>query len=164
MRKIIPAFAVLAATSLPFTAHADDSAVLKIIGLITPAACMPTFTGGDTIDYGSIAAASLSPISANPLPPKSTQLSIACDMPMKFAVQAKDDRPGTAIDTLETYPGFTPNTKYGLGQPAMAPGSARIRCKSNAPHRTLEKRFYCWVMQMALAGAGSAVSSATLAS
>lgn len=133
MKKLIPTFAVLVATSLPLVVHGADSAVLKIIGLITPAACLPTFTGGDTIDYGNIPGASLSSISANPLPRKSTQLSIACDMPLKFAVQAKDDRPGTAIDTLETYPGFTPNTKYGLG---TASDGSRIGAYSMQIERT----------------------------
>lgn len=115
MKKFIPACVLLAAAAAPIMASADQSAVLKITGLITPAACTPTFTGGDTIDYGIIAAASLSSTDANPLAAKTTQLSIACDRPMKFAVHARDERPGTAIEDLVTFPDYGPELKYGLG-------------------------------------------------
>ena len=47
IKKTSCALAVLAATAL--SAHAE-SVDVRVIGTITPAACMPTLTGGGTTD------------------------------------------------------------------------------------------------------------------
>lgn len=102
----------LLASAMTFAAATAD---LKLIGTITPAACVPNFTGGSTIDYGNIPASSLSATAQTLLPEKTTSLSITCNAPVKFGFKTTDDRSASVITTLSTIPGYTDTQKFGLG-------------------------------------------------
>lgn len=105
---------IVCALLAPVLASAATTADLKLIGTITPAACVPNFTGGSTIDYGNIAATSLGATAQTTLPDKTTKLTVTCDAPVKFAFAVLDERSASAVTTLTTVPGSNPQ-KFGLG-------------------------------------------------
>ncbi|WNJ78479.1 DUF1120 domain-containing protein [Cedecea neteri] len=92
MQKSICALAVLAATATSFSAQAAGTVDLKVIGTITPSACVPTITGGSVFDYGTIKADTLNATDYTQLSPKFTTFSIACDSPTLAAVKATNLR------------------------------------------------------------------------
>lgn len=104
MQKTVCAIAVLAATSLP--ALAASSVDVRVIGTITPTACVPTLAGGGTIDYGVIPPTSLATDAYTVLAEKQTTFSIVCEAPAKVAVQFVNQRVGSlATSTNETSTG-----------------------------------------------------------
>ncbi|MBC3252461.1 DUF1120 domain-containing protein [Serratia fonticola] len=106
VQKTVCALAVLAATSLP--ALAASSVDVRVIGTITPTACMPTLAGGGTIDYGVIHPNTLSDDAYTVLAEKQTTFSIVCDAPAKVAVQIVNQRVGSlAGSSNETSNGGT---------------------------------------------------------
>lgn len=114
MKKLV-ALSVLSATMLSsMTAHAA-TAELKLIGTITPAACVPNFTGGATINYGNIPASSLNQSAQTNLPNKTTVLTVACDAPIKFALKAVDERAATLIPEINLPAAPNPVYMFGLG-------------------------------------------------
>jgi hypothetical protein len=122
MKKLVALSVLSAAMLSSMTAHAA-TAELKLIGTITPSACVPNFAGGGTINYGNIPASSLNASAQTMLPVKTTTVSVVCDSPVKFAFTAIDERAGTSVDTL-TIPNMTfANGKFGLG---TAPGGVNI--------------------------------------
>jgi len=115
MKKIIALGVITSAFMLPVMANAATTADVKLIGTITPASCVPTFVGGNTIDYGRIASTSLSPTTQTMLPEQTTKLSVTCDAPVKFAFSLVDERAATAVTTLNTISGYDAGNKFGLG-------------------------------------------------
>lgn len=99
VKKTACALAVLATTSTAVMAESID---VKVIGTITPTACKPTLTGGGTIDYGTIAPASLKKDALNQLDNKQLDFAITCDAPAKVALKSINGRPNTAAGTTET--------------------------------------------------------------
>ncbi|WP_397432127.1 DUF1120 domain-containing protein [Pseudomonas chlororaphis] len=122
MNKFV-AVSVLSAMMLSPVAANAATADLRLIGTITPSACVPNFTGGATIDYGNIPSGSLNTTAQTMLPQKTTTLSVVCDAPVKFALKSTDERAASAITTLTTVAGVAANGKYGLG---VAPGGVNI--------------------------------------
>lgn len=98
VKKTACALAVLATS----TAVMAESIDVKVIGTITPTACKPTLTGGGTIDYGTIAPASLKKDAFNQLDNKQLDFAITCDAPAKVALKTINGRPNTAAGTTET--------------------------------------------------------------
>ncbi|WP_390344025.1 DUF1120 domain-containing protein [Variovorax boronicumulans] len=92
-----------------------ESAELRITGTIVPAACTPAFAGGGVVDYGTIPASSLNPTAQTTLAEKSIQLTMTCDAPVRFGFKVIDERAASAVTSLETIQGATPNMKFGLG-------------------------------------------------
>ncbi|KMM80573.1 DUF1120 domain-containing protein [Pseudomonas deceptionensis] len=92
MKKLIAVSAVTSALMVPMFASAATTAELKLIGTITPAACVPNFTGGSTIDYGTIPANTLNVAVQTNLPEKNTTLAVVCESAVKFAIRRTDDR------------------------------------------------------------------------
>ncbi|EML2224515.1 TPA: DUF1120 domain-containing protein [Klebsiella aerogenes] len=84
-------------------ARAADSFSIYVTGKIVPAACQAVFAGGDTFDYGSLPASSLSLTVETLLPVKSTAFSVRCSAPMKMAFRLTDNRAGTQIQWASTY-------------------------------------------------------------
>lgn len=115
MKKFVTLGVVASALMVPMMASAATTADLKLIGTITPAACVPNFTGGATIDYGNIPASTLNATAQTLLPEKTTKLSVDCNAPVKFAFGLVDDRNATALTTLDTITGYPATAKFGLG-------------------------------------------------
>ncbi|EFO2788162.1 DUF1120 domain-containing protein [Escherichia coli] len=122
MKKTLLAFALAACAT---SAFAEPSAVLKVTGVLTNSSCSPSFSGGDTIDYGYIHLADLSPTAVNQIGQKGgANLTISCASPTKVAWTIKDDRTdstaGIAV-TNGTFTGQTVNSTsqiYGVGKTA----------------------------------------------
>lgn len=115
MKKFLTLSVITSALMAPVLASAATTAELKLIGKITPSACVPNFTGGSTIDYGNIAASSLNASAQTMLPEKTTALTVTCDAPVKFAFSLVDERSASAITSLDTITGVSPQAKLGLG-------------------------------------------------
>lgn len=114
MKKIFAAGLLSAAMFTPIAANAD-TAELRLIGTITPAACVPNFTGGATIDYGNIPAASLNQTTQTNLPVKQTTFNVTCDAPTVFYFKAADERLSTVVADLDLLENATVDNKFGLG-------------------------------------------------
>ena len=115
MKKMMVMSVLASALTVPVLANAATTADLKLIGTITPAACAPNFTGGATIDYGSIPAGTLSATAQTMLPEKTTKLTVTCSAPVKFALAMTDDRSASVVSTLNTIATYTADMKFGLG-------------------------------------------------
>ena len=115
MKKFMTVSVIASTLMVPVLASAATTAELKLIGTITPAACVPNFTGGATIDYGNIPASTLNTTAQTMLPEKTTKLTVSCNAPVKFALAATDERSASAVTTLETIPNVEAASKFGLG-------------------------------------------------
>ncbi|TSD60058.1 DUF1120 domain-containing protein [Variovorax sp. KBS0712] len=117
VKKIATLAAVASVAAVMFVPGqaSADSAELRIAGTITPSPCTPVFTGGGVVDYGKIPASSLNPTAQTTLAEKTIQLSITCGAPLRFGFKVIDERAASAVTSLETIPGATPNMKFGLG-------------------------------------------------
>lgn len=113
------AFFALSVLAMPISVLASG-ADIRVIGTISPTACIPTLSDGGTLDYGTIRANMLSDADYTLLPEKSLAISISCDAPSKIALMGRSGRPGTAAGTIE----FT----YGQG-----PGPVAIEGDSQPP-------------------------------
>jgi hypothetical protein len=109
LQKTVCALAVLATTSLPALAESID---VRVIGTIAPTACIPTLSGGGTIDYGTIKAATLAKDAITILQEKQLDFAINCDAPARVAITAHSQRGASAVKTDGTldemggYPGL----------------------------------------------------------
>ncbi|CAI1827601.1 DUF1120 domain-containing protein [Serratia quinivorans] len=97
LATLLAAGAVFCASS----AFAADSVDLKVIGTITPVACIPTLSGGGTVDYGTIKADTLKVDDYTVLPLKTLDFSITCDGRTKVALQATNGRIGSLAGVTE---------------------------------------------------------------
>ncbi|AHC33798.1 MULTISPECIES: DUF1120 domain-containing protein [Pseudomonas] len=105
MKKPLAALATLVMLATSGAAVAASSVDLTVTGLITPTACTPSLSANGVVDHGKISAKDLSPTNWTALPPAVLKLAIACDAHTLFAVQATDNRAGSA----------TAPTSFGLG-------------------------------------------------
>jgi hypothetical protein len=116
---------ILLATALSFcvsSAFAAETAVLKVTGTLTNAACIPELSNGGVVDYGNIHLGELSSTSVNQLGQKEIDLTINCTSPTKVGWSMIDDRSssraGITIDNA-TASGGTNSLSYyqfGVGQ------------------------------------------------
>lgn len=74
------------------SAFADPTAVLKVNGKLTNAACTPELSNGGVIDYGYIRIGSLSTTATNQLGHKNIDLKINCTSATKVSWNMIDDR------------------------------------------------------------------------
>ena len=123
MKKITSFALITSALMAPVLVSAATTAELKLTGRIIPAACIPNFVGGSTIDYGTIHVSTLNVTSQTMLPQKNTRMTITCEVPVKFALAGIDERAGTSEDTLTTVVGYGRGYKFGLG---VASNGAKI--------------------------------------
>ena len=122
IQKTVCALAVLSATALPALAESVD---VRVVGNITPTACMPALAGGGTVDYGNIPPSSLQADVYTTLEEKQVDFSITCDAPAKVAIKATSQRGNSAVNqangslsevsTGNTLFGLAGVAAYGLG-------------------------------------------------
>ncbi|MFU0919941.1 DUF1120 domain-containing protein [Kluyvera sichuanensis] len=89
MKKTILAATLMLCAS---SAFADPTAVLKVDGKLTNAACTPELSNGGVLDYGTISLSTLSATDVNALDEKSIDLTINCTTPTKVSWDGKDNR------------------------------------------------------------------------
>lgn len=121
MKKVILATVLSMCVSSAFAA---DTAVLKVKGTLTNAACTPEISNGGVVDYGSIALASLSSTDVNQLGRRDFSVTINCSSPSKVGFTVMDDRSGTAPNIVVKNGSFTgadiiqPVNLFGLNKTA----------------------------------------------
>jgi len=113
------ALAVLTITSLPSLAKDIE---VKVTGSVTPSGCTPTLTSDGTVDYGIIKSDSLTLDAYTTLERKNLDLTIACDAPVKLALETKNGRPNTlaGVDTEDAVSGAGISPVSGLVSGATA--------------------------------------------
>lgn len=89
MKKLILATAIALCTT---SAFAGETAVLKVKGVLTNAACSADMSNGGVIDYGRIALGNLSATANNVLGQKQLPVTITCTAPTKVGFTISDDR------------------------------------------------------------------------
>ncbi|MBP0598932.1 DUF1120 domain-containing protein [Herbaspirillum sp. LeCh32-8] len=115
MKNVI-AFTALAASLISGAAVAASTTELKVTGVIKPPACAATIAGGGTVDYGTIAVASLNKTSVTKLDTKEVPFSVSCDASAKVALKFTDNRASSKVTGLSPSLGFTDETAMmGLG-------------------------------------------------
>ena len=97
------ACALLLATS--HASFAASTVDLTVKGLIVPSACVPALDGGGTIDIGKISAKDLNQDTSTQVASNTLQMTVTCEGKTLIALNAIDNRAGSAIDT----------DGYGLG-------------------------------------------------
>ncbi|MBV6827098.1 DUF1120 domain-containing protein [Pseudomonas sp. PD9R] len=103
MKKYFAALSATALISLAPYALATDTLTVK--GTITPAACLPSLSGGGMVDNGKIRAKDLNQTSNTQVGTHRLQITVACDAPNLFALNPVDNQPNTASNS----------TYFGLG-------------------------------------------------
>lgn len=93
-------------TSSPWSVAASR-VDLNLKGHITPSACLPALSQDGLVDYGKIAVKDLSADTITLLPRVTLQLSVSCESQTLFALNARDNRKGSANGTQPYH--------YGLG-------------------------------------------------
>lgn len=115
-QKLATLSLALAASMASFGAQAQSIDV-RVIGTVTPPACTPTLTGGGVVDYGNIAASTLSRTTTNRLGQKTFSFAITCDAPTRVAFRAVDNRASSLVPGIVTAitPGLGDDVNFGLG-------------------------------------------------
>lgn len=105
---------------------AASSVDLAVKGIITPAACTPSLSGGGVVDHGKISIQDLPYDRKNPLPEATLQLTVVCDAATLIALKSTDNREGTAFYDYVT------TSYYGLGATAdnWMPGAYSLVMKN----------------------------------
>jgi type 1 fimbria pilin len=113
--KLLAAAAALTAlAALTPAAHAQ-SVDVSVIGTIVPPACVPAISGGGVIDYGRIAASSLSATGFTVLPAHTAAFTINCDAPAKVGVTTVDNRASSTIPGIPAAINAAYNDTYNFG-------------------------------------------------
>lgn len=89
MKKVILATAIALSTT---SAFAGETAVMKVTGILTNAACTPALGNGGVIDYGYIRLGELSNTSNNKIGQKQIPVTINCTAPTKVGFTITDNR------------------------------------------------------------------------
>jgi len=117
MKKLLLATALSLCVSSAFAA---ETAVLKVTGTLTNAACTPELSNGGVVDYGSIQLGELSATAVNQLGDKKINLTINCSAATKVGFSSIDDRSESQADITvknATYGDQTINGYlFGLGK------------------------------------------------
>lgn len=127
-----PYFAVIVTTLLSSTtAHALAASAtdLTLKGTISPAACTPSLSKNGLVDYGKISRQDLSADKRTQLRDETLDLTIQCDGPVRFALQMRDHRDGSAIVNSGIYYGLNydkSGNKIGLYSLNFDPASTTV--------------------------------------
>jgi hypothetical protein len=89
------ALAILLATCTP-GAFAASSMDLSVAGIITPASCTPSLSGGGVIDHGKLTAKDLHLEAPTSLKPGEMNLQVHCEGETFFTLTTVDNRAGTS--------------------------------------------------------------------
>lgn len=98
MKKYFAALSAAALISAAPYALAASSTDLTVKGLITPAACLPSLSGGGSIEYGKISISDLKPTQPTWLAENILQLQVACDAATPMAFRLIDNNPNDNTD------------------------------------------------------------------
>ncbi|MFJ4350986.1 DUF1120 domain-containing protein [Pseudomonas sp. NPDC089428] len=79
-----------------------------VTGVIKPAACTPSLSGGGTFDFGVISATELKQDDVTHFISPIQQLAVSCDAPTRFALRGVDGRAGTSLWSAS-------KSRFGLG-------------------------------------------------
>ncbi len=104
------ALAAALSLGIALSANANESSDLRVSGSILPSACTISLSPS-TIDYGTIAAASLSNTALTPLHDMPFSVMISCNEPTVTALSFGDNRAGTEGDSA-----LASETWFGLGE------------------------------------------------
>ncbi|CUI38875.1 DUF1120 domain-containing protein [Achromobacter xylosoxidans] len=107
--------AVAGTASLAGFSVQAQSIDVRVIGTITPPACVPTISGGGIIDYGNIAARTLNKTAVTQLPDRSVPFSISCDAPTQVAIAATDNRASSRVPGILNVLGVGASDNYNFG-------------------------------------------------
>lgn len=132
IKKYFAALSAIALIGAAPYALAASSTDLTVTGVITPKACTPSLSGGGLVDVGKVEVKDLNPTRYTIVGEQPMQLTVACDAPTPFAINAIDNKAGTS--SSDSYFGlgltsnnekigyFTPLIKSALadGQPAQS--------------------------------------------
>lgn len=113
MKKVILATALSLCVASAFAA---DTAVLKVKGTLTNAACTPELSNGGVVDYGMIRLGSLSSSAVNQLGQKNIDLTINCSSATKVSWNMVDDRVDSNANITVENGSFTRDTMKGGNQ------------------------------------------------
>ncbi|MCW5301040.1 DUF1120 domain-containing protein [Herbaspirillum lusitanum] len=102
MNKQVIFCALIACVLGSATAWAADTAEMQVKGRIYPGACLTTFTGDGTIDFGVIPASRLTAGQYTRLPAKSIVLALSCDAPTRVALKFSDNRTASRVTGIQT--------------------------------------------------------------
>ncbi|MFL9927084.1 DUF1120 domain-containing protein [Herbaspirillum lusitanum] len=115
MKNLIAASALIAVAMVANLAHAADTAELQVKGVIKPAACKPTFSGGGVVDYGVIPASRLTAGAYTKLEKKDVTITVSCDAAAKIALVAADNRAASKVTGITESLRSGERYNYGLG-------------------------------------------------
>ncbi|VVP91594.1 Protein GltF [Pseudomonas fluorescens] len=96
MNKTLTTLGTALLFSVTSFAYGSSSTDLTVTGVITPAACTPSLSGGGVVDYGKISSKDLNPDTHTQFQDRTVQLTVSCDAPVKFAIVPVDNRAGTS--------------------------------------------------------------------
>ena len=104
------------------SAFADDTAALTVKGNIIPSACVPTFSGGGVVDFGTIKTVDLNANNYNNVGTRGAQLTISCQSEKAVVVGVSDNQSASSLGADIISTAFDPKGKvyssdyvYGLG-------------------------------------------------
>lgn len=108
--------ALLASASIG--AFAAETADLTVKGVIKPAACDITLSGGAIVDFGNIPANTLSDTGFTNVGNKRFDIVVSCDAATKFGLSAVDNRAGTVPTGIGSFlvGNQTDTAVYGAGE------------------------------------------------
>lgn len=118
MKKLLLAVALAACTA---SVSAAPTAVLKVKGTLTNAACIPALSNSGIVDYGTIHLSELSNSAVNQLGQKNIDLTITCGASTKVSWNLVDDKASTRAGIAVANGTFTNDTvsaanqTYGVG-------------------------------------------------
>ena len=118
MKKIVGLALGITCLAAALSAHASTSAELIVRGVIKPAACNLSMTGGGIINYGDIPSGQLLPTAFNPLVERTTPLTVSCGTtPAKFGLKFIDLQAASKVPGILNVlgAGYTEAHNYGLG-------------------------------------------------
>ncbi|AZF55694.1 Beta-fimbriae probable major subunit [Pseudomonas sp. R4-34-07] len=118
MKKIVGLTLGLVCLAANIGAHAATSAELIVRGVIKPAACNLSMSGGGIINYGDIPSGQLSQTAFNALTEKTTPITVTCgNSPAPFGLQFVDLQTDSKVTGILTAlgGGYTEAHNFGLG-------------------------------------------------
>ncbi|MFO3897085.1 DUF1120 domain-containing protein [Klebsiella michiganensis] len=135
-KTLLAAILAMSATS---AIAANPSAVLKVKGTLTNAACTPTLSNGGVVDYGIINLGMLSATQVNQLGQKDIDLTINCTSPTKVSWNLVDERSSSNANLVvenATFNGISLQSidqTYGVGKAGEVNiGSYSLFIKNNS--------------------------------
>ncbi|AZF18565.1 Beta-fimbriae probable major subunit [Pseudomonas sp. R3-18-08] len=116
MKKIVGLTLGLVCLAANIGAHAATSAELIVRGVIKPAACNLSMSGGGIINYGDIPSGQLSQTAFNALTEKTTPITVSCgNTPAKFGLKFVDLQAGSKVTGILTALGVVTPRRTTLG-------------------------------------------------